>query len=1145
MGTFLLGLLAQLGSSFFGLIGGALGTLKNAVGEAAKEMLQYNQRAIAFGRQLGMSLKESQAYSEVLVSRAKDLGKAYGITAEEVLKIQENLSKATGKALMLNNAQAETAVQINKLVGSDVYDQFTSEMMNGMGAQLGAVQGAVSKAYATAAKSGLNAAQFSEKVAKNLSMANRLSFKDGVNGIIRMTALSEKLGINMASVESAAKNFMDLDKAIENAAHMQMLGGSAAVNFGNPLTAAYEANYDPEAFAKRMSDSLASYATFDANKGYASINGMNMDFVRQIAKAMGISEEDAVKNAKKQSEVKYKEGAFGATLGQYNQKQRDFILNKSYVENGKLMINDASGNKHDISSGKLSDNMLQEMMKFTNMDESELMRQQALSLTSIEEEVKGYKTSFKATIAEPIIKKAEEIQVLIKGWGDMAIDKIAVPLSGKLEKFLDMLTKENGFLASLNKFATSLTGGFFKTIISNLEWILGAVLAIKAFQLGKGAYNLGKTLLGKGGGGSTAAALSSGGNAIKTIKNGLGGTFKNLGSYGRYVKGNYQTLRSGGQGIISSAWKAIKGPKVLANGTITNGVTNRFMGNITSNRTASVAAKGVMKGAATAGRLLKSGGLGIIGAVGNITIDSAVKSGKIKSGGTAHYASKMAATAAEYAAFGSMLGPIGTGIGAAVGGIKGAYDTWKSLPENADKDFIDYAKSVGNSMIEGGKEAFNWAKDKIGPALSAINKEVQERGGYLSVAFNALTTPIRLFIGTIEGIAKLIAHPVDTIKEIWNKLTSWLSGDNVLGKLFNKAVDLIIGEKHAEGGIVGGNSYVGDKVLTRLNSGEMVLNTDQQAALFNFINKIPNILGNVQTVNTNAYSNVTSYRAVNNPIDNITNVSTAVNNLSNIISKLFTSDVVTTNKNLTNVSNLNSNAYSNVTSYRAVNNPLSNIINNITNGGLISTISNINSNTSSSLVNMMSRLLTNNNDNSNTSNVTSYRANYNSDTFAQRIYNSLLANNNSISKPNNVSNMMTSMVSNALANSKTDISSPNNVSNMMTSMVSSILTNQNDVRTKPVGDKEYIYVPKNSEISNVNGNKISVNDFNINLSGTIKLDGGNNSKNVNVNALLNDFSFMNALKEMIKTSINNDMHFGRYMTDLATLRNHVSPLSII
>lgn len=39
-------------------------------------------------------------------------------------------------------------------------------------------------------------------------------------------------------------------------------------------------------------------------------------------------------------------------------------------------------------------------------------------------------------------------------------------------------------------------------------------------------------------------------------------------------------------------------------------------------------------------------------------------------------------------------------------------------------------------------------------------------------------------------------------------------------------------ETHADGGIVGGSSFSGDKVLSRLNSGEMVLNQAQQAALF-------------------------------------------------------------------------------------------------------------------------------------------------------------------------------------------------------------------------------------------------------------------------------------------------------------------------
>ena len=101
----------------------------------------------------------------------------------------------------------------------------------------------------------------------------------------------------------------------------------------------------------------------------------------------------------------------------------------------------------------------------------------------------------------------------------------------------------------------------------------------------------------------------------------------------------------------------------------------------------------------------------------------------------------------------------------------------------------------------------------------------------------------------------------------------------------------------------------------------------------------------------------------------------------------------------------------------------------------------------------------------------------------------------------------------------------------------SILTNSNDVKAKPVGEKEYIYTPNSN--SNNGVTELTVRDININVNGTIKLDAGNFAKNIDINQLLNDSSFVSSLKEIIKSSINNDMNGGRFMNDNATLRGSI------
>lgn len=1064
MGSFLIGLLGQIAGLIGGSIGGAISMVTGLVKTGYSQVLQYNKEGIALARQMGLNANEAQAYTSTLINRAKELGKAYGLAAEQVIELQKNITSATGKQLMLNDVEAERMVQINNLVGSEVFNQFTSEMMNGMGAQLSTVQGAVSKAYSTAAKSGLNAQKISEKIANNLSMANKLSFRNGIDGLTKMAIQAEKVGLNLQSVETAAGQFMDLDKAIQNSAQMQMLGGSAAAMFGNPLTASYEANYDPEAFGKRLSDSLASYATFDAKSGVAKVNGMNMDFVRNIASAMGMSVDDAVKSAKKQSEVRYKEGAFGSALGQYTQEQRDFILNKSYVENGRLMINDTSGGKHDITSGKLDTAILNELTKFNGQSDRDIMETQAKSLISIDDTIQGYETSFFATIAERINDFAPEIKNIVKYIGDFATSEIAPKIGDGITEIGSWL-KTNGSeiknIADKIANAISSTVQFFKDHSGWLKVTLGtiaaAIVAKSAVSFVRSTKELGTSIASvfKRGGGSPLEAVSNGGggNAAMASRGGISSIAnkaKNLAKFGKVAK-----IGGAAIGVGLGAFNAISANENYAD------------------RRKELYSQ------------LKEG------AISKTEYDKQVNEARQEK--NANVGEGMGT--ALGAAIGTVIGgPIGTAIGGWLGGVGGKLigENWeeiKGYAESAWDSTKEYASSAWNGITDWFNSAWDTTVGTIKKSWDGVVGAFSSVGQWIKRGWNTVT---KWFTSVNWGeigkiIISIISPPIGLIiKTIqhWDEITDWFKGawDTTIGVVkdsWNGAVSAVASI----------TNFFKDTWSGTVNSFNSI--TDWLKGKWD---GIVNAFNGTADWFKSAWGKVTSF---------FTNIGEGIAKAWDTVCEVLgaLNPVEWAKKAFSGVKNAAKSVIAYATESHAE-------------GGVIGGSS------------------------------------YNGDRVLTRLNSGeMVLNQNQQSNAYNHYFNTTNAVSSINASQQGDLfkafNTSKGVSSLMPSTITSVLSNNNDVMAKPVGEKEYIYTPTRSETSNINGNTVTVKDFNINLSGTIKLDGGNNSKNVDVNALLNDYQFINNLKEMIKTSINNDMNGGRYMNDLATMRGHTTSSSII
>lgn len=934
---FLLGLLGGTANVILTTILSLAQSIGGGIMSIAKQgmdaMMQYHDKSIQFARSVGMTYKESQAYANVLIDRASELGIKYGIAADKVMELQENLTKATGRSMMLNNKDAEKFVQINKLVGADTANAFTSTITKNLGGQIHTVTGAVSKAYTTAMKSGLDAATFSKKVADNLSLANRYSFRNGIDGITKMTAMSEKLGVNMDSIAKSMDNFMDLDKAIENSAKLNMLGGAAGAFGSNPLTMAYEANYDPEAFMERAKDTLGGLATFDAKSGTANVNGMNRDFVKSIAEAMGMSMEDAMTMAKKQAEIKYKESQFGGQLSAIPESQRDFVLNKSYVgQDGQLKMTDSQGNERNVSDLQKSGE-LQKMQNLDNKSDGEIMRDMATQLSTVTEIMTGIKTSLTADAARAFNKVYYTLHDNLGSIG-RALQSSLKPLWGEMAKGVERIMKYLEEHKGIVFQAIDILKSIISAVVNNFGTVIGILMAGSVLGGGKflkGGFRAFKTGYrvfrgGLRGGGRMFARASS--RFTNTKLGNLGASkgmkFLTGGQSGRIVD-NYRYARRASNMRLSkfaaakySIGQGIKGLSKVA----------KVGGAVSAIMSVAQVASSVVDYSGQKDNLdkqLKSGAISKKDYEAKVTEAQDKRNEGIGSGiGTG-----------VGAAIGTVLGgPVGGFVGGAIGDKVGGYigKNWNKMSASVSKGFSKFTKWSGEKLgkltgwagkkLSGGIEI---AKKGANAALGLASKVVKGFFDFVIKWFKFVTIPI-----------KALLSPIQTAKTFWNE------------GLFSVGKKLYQG-KFATGGIIGGDSYHGDKLKAHVNSGEMILTMSQQKKLFDFANSATSLFGG-----------------------NRSYVKKGVGEKRSLIV------------------------------------------------------------------------------------------------------------------------------------------------------------------AKPVGEKEYIHKPSRSNASE--NRSIKINDFNINISGTIKLDGGNTSKNIDINKLLSNQEFISSLKDIIKTSINNDINCGKFMNDDALRR---------
>ena len=227
--------------------------------------------------------------------------------------------------------------------------------------------------------------------------------------------------------------------------------------------------------------------------------------------------------------------------------------------------------------------------------------------------------------------------------------------------------------------------------------------------------------------------------------------------------------------------------------------------------------------------------------------------------------------------------------------VKAVKDSTEEVP-----DIIEKIAPVGSiaeleNRLKGLKEAFNFADsaegreelagqiDTITESLDAMRDTAEEVADTGMEALNGLNETAQIlgdtfgfakdsFAGIASNMLAQLPKMITSINALTNlellsskKKIAAKQGEAIAGGTASAAgapwfmvipmIAAVIGSimamfssipKFAGGGVVGGNSFTGDKIMAGLNSGEMVLNGGQQRNLFSMINKGGSNSGNIQ-----------------------------------------------------------------------------------------------------------------------------------------------------------------------------------------------------------------------------------------------------------------------------------------------------------
>jgi len=239
----------------------------------------------------GLARGRVSEFKTAIADAAPELAKMGYTQQESADLIADSMDGLKSSALLSTQTLIEMGA-VSKVTGLDVNE--LAEGFRSVGISMQKV-GEEMKGVTDYARSvGMSVKTISTGVEQNIEKINLYNFDNGVQGLAKMAATSERFGLSMTNTFRIAEELFSPENAINMAAGLQRLGVASSALL-DPLRAMDLAQNDPEALQKEIVNLSKEFTTFNEKTGKMEILPGAQRRLREVAKELNI---DAAEFAK-------------------------------------------------------------------------------------------------------------------------------------------------------------------------------------------------------------------------------------------------------------------------------------------------------------------------------------------------------------------------------------------------------------------------------------------------------------------------------------------------------------------------------------------------------------------------------------------------------------------------------------------------------------------------------------------------------------------------------------------------------------------------------------------------------------------------------------------------------------------------------